>query len=198
MADTVYKSKGSAEATPDWRKKQEAAQESWCNKLSDMQKTEIVAAYVESGSYAEVARRFKCDRKNVSYLIKNNTELMAELIEAKDKNIMNVARHMQNRQQRACEIIDLILEGMGDKEKIKKANVRDLSISMGVIIDKFTADPTGDVAAKATHNALLAAITNMAEEIETEDNIADTKEVVSEENKLPEVSAEYQYISGVK
>ena len=90
------------------------------SKLTDKEKKQILAHYVETQNYSETARLTGVSRATVQ------------------QNTKDVLGYMQTQKETVCKLITTYLSAMLDPEKIKKANVVQLATALGILIDKFT------------------------------------------------------------
>ena len=64
---------------------------------------------------------------------------------------------MEGKKVEACRVIDLLLLEMQDEEKIKRTGLQAIATSLGIVIDKFTANATPNTISQdmAEDNKLL-------------------------------------------
>lgn len=107
-------------------------------RLTDKQKKEIIAYYVECQNYSETGRKFNVDEKTVRNVVKNDKEF-PKLSEQKNKeNTQEVLEAMRERSQIKIKLLDKIFEAMDGKlENIDMfTNIKDLATAYGIIMDK--------------------------------------------------------------
>ena len=95
------------------------------SKLTDKEKKQILAHYVETQNYSETARLTGVSRATVQH-------------QKNEQNTKDVLGYMQTQKETVCKLITTYLAAMLDPEKIKKANVVQLATALGILIDKFT------------------------------------------------------------
>ena len=107
-------------------------------KLTDKQKKEIIAYYVECQNYSETGRKFNVDEKTVRNVVKNDKEF-PKLSEQKSReNTEEVLEAMKKHNKTKISLIDKIFKAMDGKlENIDKfTNIKDLATAYGIIMDK--------------------------------------------------------------
>lgn len=107
-------------------------------KLTDKQKKEIIASYVECENYSEVARRFNMSDEGVRKIVKQNEDSWKQLEQKREENTQEVLEAMKKRNQKKIIIIDKIFEAMEGKLKNVDmfTNIKDLATAYGIILDK--------------------------------------------------------------
>ena len=107
-------------------------------KLTDKQKKEIIASYVECENYSEVGRKFNISDVAVRNIIKENEETSKKLEQKHEENTEEVLEAMKKRSQRKIQLIDKIFDAMDGKlNNIDMfTNIKDLATAYGIIIDK--------------------------------------------------------------
>lgn len=107
-------------------------------KLTDKQKKEIIADYVECQNYSETARKFKLDEKTIRNIVKKDNEF-PKIAEQKSKeNTEEVLEAMKKRSKRKIQLLDKLFEAMDGKlDNIDMfTNIKDLATAYGIIMDK--------------------------------------------------------------
>ena len=107
-------------------------------RLTDGQKNQIIADYVELGSYNAVAKKHKVSDKTVRNIILKNPENSKKYEQKKEENTKDILAHMENQKDKICLILDRYLDALLDPEKINKATTAQLTTSLGTLIDKWT------------------------------------------------------------
>ncbi len=111
-------------------------------RLTDKQKKKIIADYVESGSYSEVARKHGVSKPTVKRICDNNPETLRKVTHKKEQNSADILEHMEQKKDVVCQIMDKYLVALLDDERIEKATPAQLTTALGTLIDKFTANAT--------------------------------------------------------
>ena len=118
-------------------------------KLTDKQKKQIIAYYIECQNYSETGRKFNVSEGTIRHIIKqeNNTDITKKYEQKGQENTEEVLEAMKKRSQTKIELVDKILKAMDGKlENIDKfTNIRDLATAYGIIIDKELKVKAGDV-----------------------------------------------------
>lgn len=106
--------------------------------LTDKQKKEIIASYVECENYSEVGRRFNLDEKTIRNIVKNDKEFPKIAEQKREENTKEVLDAMKERNSKKIAIIDKIFEAMEGKLKNIDmfTNIKDLATAYGIILDK--------------------------------------------------------------
>lgn len=113
-------------------------------KLTDRQKKKIIADYVECQNYSAVARRHKVSRTTVKNVVDADTETCKKLHEKKEENTQSILEYMDSKAEDVKEIIGLLLSDLKDDGKRKRAGLMQTATTLGIIVDKFTADREQD------------------------------------------------------
>lgn len=134
-------------------------------RLTEKEKMAIIADYLQCGNYSEVARHYNTNYKNIAYVVTHNIELQAELSKHHEENKQDIINYMNSKKQAACDIIELYLNLLQDKAKTEKASVKDLAITLGIVIDKFTKDGASTASETEGHNSIISAITGITDKM---------------------------------
>ena len=140
----------------------------YADRLTDSEKSRIIADYIECGNLTEVARRYNTNYKNIRYIVNHNINLQADINKHQKQIKEDVIQYMDSKKEAACSIIDLYLGLLQDKSKTEKASVRDIAVSLGIVIDKFTKDGVNTSNEKSEHRDIVNAIYNMCDKIDDE------------------------------
>lgn len=106
--------------------------------LTDKQKKEIIACYVECQNYSEVGRKFNVDESTVRRITKTDKEITQKAEQKNKENTQEVLEAMKERSQTKIKLLDKIFEAMDGKlENIDMfTNIKDLATAYGIIMDK--------------------------------------------------------------
>lgn len=107
-------------------------------KLTDQQRKQIIADYVQTGNYCAVARAHGINDTTVRRIVLADPETAEKAEQKKAQNTADILAFMQTRKDKVCKAIDLFLDAMQEPEKIGKANVVQLATALGILVDKFT------------------------------------------------------------
>lgn len=139
--------------------------------LTDKQKKEIIAEYVECGSYNAVAKKHKITADTVKRCVLKNDKTVKKTIQKKEEeNTADILAHMEAKKDVVNQIIDTYLAALLDPEKIKKANPSQLTTALGTIIDKFTMAKVQADESIEDDNLIKALEANAAEVFEAGDD----------------------------
>lgn len=107
-------------------------------KLTDKQKKEILADYIECHNYCEVARKHKVADQTVRKIVLKNKDSSKMFEQKSQENTEEVLQAMKRRNQTKIKLIDRIFEAMDGKlDKIDMfTNIKDLATAYGIIMDK--------------------------------------------------------------
>ena len=108
--------------------------------LTDKQKKQIIADYVECGSYNAVAKKYKVSATTVKNTVLKDQKSVEKCEQKKEQNTADILAFMEGKKQDVCDIIGLYLEYLKDPKKLEKASVQSIATSLGIVIDKFTKD----------------------------------------------------------
>lgn len=106
--------------------------------LTDRQKKEIMASYVETGNYSAVGRQYSISSTAVRNIVMQNPENFKKLEEKKEQNTADILEFMNTKKKDVCEIIGLYLKYLQDKDKLNRTSIQSIATSLGIVIDKFT------------------------------------------------------------
>ena len=106
--------------------------------LTDKQRKEIIASYIECENYSEVARKFDVADNTVRDIVLKDEEIAKKLEQKHRENTDEVLEAMKKRSKRKIQLIDKIFDAMDGKlEKIDMfTNIKDLATAYGIIMDK--------------------------------------------------------------
>jgi hypothetical protein len=106
-------------------------------RLTDMQKKQIIADYVELGSYNAVAKKHRVSATTVKKLVIADAQSVRKCEHKKEQNTLDMLAYMDSRKASAQEFIDLALESIKDPRKLDKAGLQSIATALGIIVDKF-------------------------------------------------------------
>ena len=106
--------------------------------LTDKEKKQIIASYIECENYSEVARKFNISDVAVRNIIKENEDTSKKLEQKHKENTEEVLEAMKKRSKRKIDLIDKIFNAMDGKlENVDMfTNIKDLATAYGIIMDK--------------------------------------------------------------
>lgn len=106
-------------------------------RLSDLQRKEIIAEFVECGNYSAVARKYNLSVNGVKKIVQKDAQSARKCKEKKEENTRAVLDFMESRKDKACGLIDLLMDDMADEKKRNRAGLQQTATAMGILIDKF-------------------------------------------------------------
>lgn len=135
-------------------------------RLTDKQKKQIIADYVELGSYNAVAKKRKVSVETVKRYVLKSDEIVKKKIQKKEEeNTADILAHMDTKRNMVNEIIDVYLARLLDPEVIAKATPSQLTTALGTLIDKFTATGVTKPDTKHEDDPLTKALKEEAERL---------------------------------
>lgn len=109
-------------------------------KLTDEQKKNITADYVNCQNYSEVARKYNLSVEAIRLIVKEDKDLLKKLETKKQENTISTLEYMQEQHEAKKRILDKLLRSIElkaeDIENIDKMNIKDLATAYGIILDK--------------------------------------------------------------
>ncbi len=110
-------------------------------RLTDKQKKEIIADYVESGSYRATAKKFGVSDNTVKKICNENVQIAQKCAEKREQNTADILDYMESRKEKAKDVLDAYIEALKKPEKIEAAKLSEIATAMGIVIDKFINNP---------------------------------------------------------
>ena len=107
-------------------------------KLSDRQHKAMIARYAETQNYRQVAREFGVSEATVRNHCKGDAQTSQLCAQKKEENTQDILSFMESRKGKVFDILDKILEGLNDDDKIKRTGLQALATAYGIVIDKVT------------------------------------------------------------
>lgn len=105
--------------------------------LTDKQKKKIIADRANGLSLRQLAAKYGTSRTTVQRVIAKDPATCQMVTAKKEQNTQEMLEYMDGQKGKAQELLTRIIEALGDPEKLKRANVRDLATAYGIIADKF-------------------------------------------------------------
>lgn len=107
-------------------------------KLSDRQHKQMIARYAETNNLHQVAREFGVSVTTVKRHISGDEKTLRIVMQKKEENTQDILSFMESRKGKVFDILDKIIEAMGDDEKIRRTGLQSLATAYGIVIDKVT------------------------------------------------------------
>ena len=105
-------------------------------RLTDWQKKEIIADYVNMQSYNAVGKKHGVAGNTVKRIVAECQGIEEKIKEKKEQNTADILAHMDKQREIVCEIIDVGLEVL--PEKIRNARTAsEVTTAIGTLIDKY-------------------------------------------------------------
>lgn len=108
-------------------------------RLTDKTRKRIIADYVAYGNYSEVARKYGVARNTVKAIVAKDGKAAEKCQQKKEQNTADILFYMEQQKDTVCALLDKFLAAMADDDKIQRAGVQQLAVSLGIIVDKYTA-----------------------------------------------------------
>lgn len=107
-------------------------------RLTDKEKKQIIAYYIECQNLRETARRFDVSPDTVKRLTKENKDIERNLSQKKEENTKNVLNELDKTKNKRINLLNKMIDKMEEKvENIDLfTNVKDLATAYGIIVDK--------------------------------------------------------------
>ena len=77
-------------------------------RLTDKQKKEIIADYVESGSYLATAKKFGVSDNTVRKIVLGNSEVAKKCEEKRQQNTAEILDYLDSRKEKAKDVLDAL------------------------------------------------------------------------------------------
>lgn len=138
-------------------------------KLTDKQRKKIIADRVNGTSIRALAKKYGVSTTTVQNVLKSDTELTQKCTQKKEQNTAEVLAYMDGRKNDVCALIDLFLAELRNKEKIEATPLHQIATTMGIVIDKFTANESAANTVRKENNLLEAIVKSAGEDIETDE-----------------------------
>lgn len=107
-------------------------------RTNDLQKKKIIADYIETQNYSEVARMNNVSVNTVKSIVLADEETANKCKQKKEENIQSTIEYMQTQHESKKRILDKILKAIEEKaDNIDMfTNIKDLATAYGIILDK--------------------------------------------------------------
>ena len=136
-------------------------------RLTDKQRKQIKADYLEFGSYNAVAKVHGVSRQTVKNVVTDDAEIGQLLQQKKEQNTADIIAYMESKRGIVCEILGKGLEALNDTDKLKEATPAQITTAIGTLIDKWTAI-SGGPSDNAKEDELSKSLREMAEELKSD------------------------------
>lgn len=107
-------------------------------RLTDKQRKQIIADYVELGSYRGVAKKHGVTADTVRRAVLGDSATAQKTTHKKEENTADILAHMDAKKDTVNEIIDKALNVLNDEVKLSRSSPMQIATMLGIVIDKFT------------------------------------------------------------
>lgn len=107
-------------------------------RLTDKQRKQVIADYIELGSYSAVAKKYGIAVTTVKRAVEHDNQTLKIAKQKKDSNTNDILSHMDSKKDTVNEIIDKALNVLNDQQKLAKTSPMQIATMLGIVIDKFT------------------------------------------------------------
>lgn len=110
-------------------------------KLTDKQRKQILAESVEGSSVRALAAKYGVSTTTIQKIRTNSSEeLKQKITQKKEENLASVLSYMDSKKNDVCKLIDVLLNALNDPDKIAATPLAQIATTMGIVIDKYTAN----------------------------------------------------------
>lgn len=103
--------------------------------MKDKRRQEIIADYVESGSYRETARKFGVSPNTVKNYVQGDVQIAQKFAHKKEENTKTMLAYFDSKRETAQDLIDEILKT--SKSQIADAPLRDKMGALKILKETF-------------------------------------------------------------
>lgn len=111
-------------------------------RLSDKEKKQIIAYYIECQNLRETARKFKREPSTIKRVIEKDDKMQQEIkqkaTQKRNENTKSILESMEEKKNIKIQLLDKILNAM--EKKVDNldmfTNIKDLATAYGIILDK--------------------------------------------------------------
>lgn len=107
-------------------------------RLTDKQRKQVIADYIELGSYRAVAKKYGVTADTVRRAVLQDKTTTQKATQKKEANTNDILAHMDSKKDTVNEIIDKALDVLNDQQKLTKTSPMQIATMLGIVIDKFT------------------------------------------------------------
>lgn len=106
-------------------------------RLTDKKKKKIVADYIKNQNYRETARINGVSVNSVRNIVANNKNIEQKLTQNNEQNTIDTIEYLKSQTTTKNRIVSKLLKSIEIKsEDIERANIKDLAMAYGILIDK--------------------------------------------------------------
>lgn len=107
-------------------------------KLTDKEKKQIIAEYVDCQNFREVARLHNKSVNTIRNVVYADKDIEKKLTQKSNENTKDILTYMDEQSLRIQEVLNSLLAGI-EKKAVKltdKDSIKDLATAYGIILDK--------------------------------------------------------------
>ena len=109
------------------------------DQVTDRERKQIIADYVELGSYNAVAKKHNRHWQTVKNIVTADPDGIRKKCEQKkEENTRDILAFMDQRKDVACDVLDRLLQGLGNEAIIERSSINQIATAFGIVVDKFT------------------------------------------------------------
>ena len=146
-------------------------------RLTDFERKQIIADYVEIGSYNAVAKKHGISLNTVKNIVisaenaenADNAEFAEMCKQKKQENAESILEHMAEKRDKVCLIIDRYLDRLLEEDVIANATPSQLTTALGTVIDKFSAISVIKASKDVEYDPLTLSLIEEARRLENAD-----------------------------
>lgn len=107
-------------------------------KLTDKQRKQAIAAYVDGDSLRTIASRYKVAPSTIKRIVDNDPQTKQDATDKREENTKDAIEHIQETYEKRRSITDNLLNALDTRTKKVGADVplRDLTTAYGTLVDK--------------------------------------------------------------
>ena len=107
-------------------------------KLTDKQRKKLLADRVDGASLRALAKKYKVSVTTVRRIISSDSDVVQKVTQKKEENTQEILEYMESKKNIVCNLIELYIDELMDRDKLKKATIQQIATSLAIVIDKFT------------------------------------------------------------
>ncbi len=138
-------------------------------KISDKQHKKMIALYAECQNYRAVARAFGVSETTARRHITGDARTAEMVARKKEQNTIAILEHMNKQKNQVCGLLDRLINAMDDPAKMDTSTLPQLATTLGILVDKYTADEAHSHGIDAENNIFEAINESTREEINTDE-----------------------------